>query len=590
MPNGWLANRSIRFKLLSYFVAVIMVSIMALSLLGSTLYRHAIEKETNVHTKQLMEQVKARIQDQIREMDNIIAYLSGDQAIASFLNWREADGTLGIALTAGAEKAENAFIARHPEIEGIMVVGSAGQYASGTLEPITRDPMTSEQWYIEAVREPDRSFLIGHPIGRNIRATENLSADQVLSFAKAVRDPDRGVVLGVVLINMRLDIIQDVVESAPLGESGFIFIMDEQGGVVYSPVNPIVYRIPGIWLKEASGSLVKRIGGEDYQMFYNSFPAIGWRIVGVFPLKESLKVVLDIQHYTLVVALATLLLAVAASWYFTNSIVRPIGKLRSLMKKVEAGELNLRFPAKTQDEIGQLGSSFNNMVLEINNLIQLVYEEQKQKREAELKILQAQIKPHFLYNTLDTIQWMAVDRDADDIVEIVIALTHLFRISLSKGQEIIPLAEELQHVESYLVIQMARYEEKLDYLIDMPADMLASPVLKLLLQPLVENAIYHGIKAKPTKGTIRITGSMDDQKMTLAVEDDGVGIPAERLVLMNENLGYERKSGSESGYGLYNVNERIKLTYGSAYGLRIESEHRAGTRVIVNLPLMDHSA
>ncbi len=586
MLSGLFANRSIRFKLLFYFVIITLFSILALSFLGSTLYKNAIEEETNAHTVQMMEQVKNHIEVYIEEMDNIIYYLSQDSSVIQFLDWENTDSSPFYLLDYKVRQLQGVYIEKHVEIAGAMIVSEKKQFASKGLEPITRDAMTDEQWYKKAVQEPDHIHLFSHPIGRNIRAEQNLSADQVLSFVRAVKDPLTGRVLGVILIDMKLDIIQDIVESASLGKSGFIFIMDENGFVVYSPVNPIVYRISGDWMEGRSGKVFRYINELEYQMVFNTFPEFDWRIVGVFPLKESLQVVADIQFYTVIIALVTLLLAFMASWYFTNSIVRPVGKLRSLMKKVEEGELHLRFPSKTKDEIGQLGNSFNHMVQEIDNLIHLVYLEQKEKREAELKILQAQIKPHFLYNTLDTIQWMAQDRDADDIVDIVVALTHLFRISLSKGREVIPLSEEIQHVESYLIIQMARYEDKLSYEIDISPEIETQSVLKIILQPLVENAIYHGIKEKLTKGKIRIYGYQEDNKLVLVVEDNGIGFEPDRLMQMNESFHAVRQSSEDRGYGLYNVNERIKLSHGSGYGLKIESERGRGSRIVVRLPLM----
>lgn len=586
MLSGLFANRSIRFKLLFYFVIITLFSILALSFLGSTLYKNAIEEETNAHTVQMMEQVKNHIEVYIKEMDNIIYYLSQDSSVIQFLDWENTDSSPFYLLEYKVRQLQGVYIEKHVEIAGAMIVSEKKQFASKGLEPITRDAMTDEQWYKKAVQEPDHIHLLSHPIGRNIRTEQNLSADQVLSFVRAVKDPLTGRVLGVILIDMKLDIIQDIVESASLGKSGFIFIMDENGFVVYSPVNPIVYRISGDWMEGRSGKIFRYINELEYQMVFNTFPEFDWRIVGVFPLKESLQVVAEIQFYTIIIALVTLLLAFMASWYFTNSIVRPVGKLRSLMKKVEEGELHLRFPSKTKDEIGQLGNSFNHMVQEIDNLIHLVYLEQKEKREAELKILQAQIKPHFLYNTLDTIQWMAQDRDADDIVDIVVALTHLFRISLSKGREVIPLSEEIQHVESYLIIQMARYEDKLSYEIDISPELEMQSVLKIILQPLVENAIYHGIKEKLTKGKIRIYGYQEDSKLVLVVEDNGIGFEPDRLMQMNESFHAVRQSSEDRGYGLYNVNERIKLSHGSGYGLKIESERGRGSRIVVRLPLM----
>ncbi|TVY01455.1 sensor histidine kinase [Cohnella terricola] len=586
MRNGLFPNRSIRFKLLFYFVIIISFSILAIGLLGSTLYQNSIKDEMNTHTTQMMNQVKSHVQVYMEEMDNIAYYLSRNETVLDFVRTPPSSAGESQESENKVKAVQSMYLDKHAEIAGTIVVSRNGRFAGSKLERITRDPLTAESWYRAGVEEPDRLHLISHPIGRNIRtAEENISADQILSFVRAIKDPDSGRVLGAILIDMKLDIIQDLIDAASLGKSGFIFIMDESGGIVYSPVNPIVYRIPGEWFADPTGSSVKTIRSADYQIFHHTFSGIGWRIVGVFPLDESLKVVKEIRLFTALIAVVTLFLAFVASVYFTNSIVLPLGKLRSLMKRVEAGDLSLRFRSKSKDEIGQLGNSFNNMVDEIDNLIALVYQEQKAKREAELKTLQAQIKPHFLYNTLDTIQWMALDREADDIAEIVIALTHLFRISLSKGQEIIPLRDELQHVVSYLKIQMARYEGKLDYVIDVPESLLSTPILKILLQPLVENAIYHGIKPKTEKGLITIRGRKEAYMLVLVVEDNGIGIPGDVMSRINELLQSEHQVGEERGYGLFNVNERIKLSHGKAYGLTLESEYGRGTKAILHLPL-----
>ncbi|MFB9326431.1 sensor histidine kinase [Paenibacillus aurantiacus] len=586
MVKRLLADRSIRFKLLLYFVLILAGSITAISFIGGSIYKNAIEQQANKQTLQSMNQVKSHVQVYLDEMDNIAFYAARNADVLEFLRAVSGEGPHMRSVREGIAELTDGFMQAHPEIAGMAYVSASGHHAIVNLETITRDPLTAETWYREAIRKPDDMLMISHPIGRNVRNTANMSSDDILTFAKAVKDPASGAPVGAVLIDMRLGIIQRIVEAGAPGKSGFVFIMDEMGGIVYSPVNRIVYRIWGGDMTGVSGSGVQHIQGEPYQILYNTFATSGWRIVGAFPLNESLEVVTNIQKFTFMIALLTLLVAMAASWYLTNSIVRPIGKLRSLMKKVEEGELALRFPSKTNDEIGQLGHSFNNMVSEINNLIELVYKEQQSKREAELKALQSQIKPHFLYNTMDTIQWMAIDRGADDIVEIVSALTLLFRNSLSKGQEIIPLRSELDHVRSYLTIQMARYEEKLRCELDVPDELLGRHVVKILLQPLVENAIYHGIKPKEGGGTIRITGSADEERMTLVVEDDGLGIPPDRLARMNEALKAGRKSAEDNGYGLYNVNERIQLIHGSAYGLVVESRQGVGTKVMLRLPLL----
>ncbi|WP_219996675.1 sensor histidine kinase [Paenibacillus sp. tmac-D7] len=574
-----LYRNSIRFKLLLYFVLIILISIVTLSAVGSTMYQRSIEESTNEHTSQMMGQVKNNISFYFTEMENIIEYIAQDREVRSFYAGQTGDEW---ALREVMRRYEE----RHGEIAGILLVNRAGGWISNRLGTISRDRLTSEAWYREAVERPDELHMISKPIGRNIKADHNYSADQVLSFVKAIKDPLTGNMLGVVLIDMKLNIIQQTIESVSLGKSGFIYMTDRQGGIVYSSVNPVVYRIKAEWMVSASNDLIKTINGRSYQIMHTPFQNIGWKIVGVFPLDESRSVITRLQFYTVLVVLVTLVLAFAASWFFTNSIISPVRKLRSLMRKVEEGELNLRFRSRSNDEIGQLGHSFNKMVQEIERLIHMVYTEQKEKREAELKILQAQIKPHFLYNTLDTIQWMAQDRKADDIVEIIGALTNLFRIGLSKGHEIIRLSEELKHVESYLIIQMARYEGKLNYEIRVAEELEGCSVLKLILQPLVENAIYHGIKTKRGSGRIRIEAVKEQHKIRLRVEDDGLGMKPEQIEYVRMGLQGSENPEFKSGYGLFNVHERIRLTYGSSYGVQVESEYGKGTCIDVYLPFV----
>ena len=219
-------------------------------------------------------------------------------------------------------------------------------------------------------------------------------------------DPATGKHLGVILIDLKLDKIKQVIESITLGKSGFLYIMDGTGDIVYAPVNPIVYRVRSEWFA-GSTSIVKTIQGSDFQIIYKDSAYTNWKTIGVFSLNETLKEVTNLRHYSIFIGIVTLVLAVVAAFIFTASIAKPLSKLRGLMKRAEEGDLSVRFNSKYNDEIGQLGNSFNTMIKEISNLIEMVYIEQRRKREAELKTLQAQIKPHFLYNTLYTIQWMA---------------------------------------------------------------------------------------------------------------------------------------------------------------------------------------
>jgi two-component system sensor histidine kinase YesM len=227
------------------------------------------------------------------------------------------------------------------------------------------------------------------------------------------------------------------------------------------------------------------------------------------------------------------------------------------------------------------------MIEEVQKLIDMVYREQQSKREAELKTLQEQIKPHFLYNTLDTIQWMAQEHGAQDIVKVVGALTSLFRIGLSRGKEMIRLPDEMEHVRSYLIIQNARYEDKFDFTLCADDNALACMVLKLTLQPLVENAIYHGIKERRGHGFIRVEALVRDEMLVLRVSDDGVGMTPAKLEEVRALLTVAHPHGEGlEGYGIHNVHERIQLSFGSRYGLRFDSAPDRGTTVEILHPLV----
>ena len=239
---------------------------------------------------------------------------------------------------------------------------------------------------------------------------------------------------------MRLEVMKEIFDDLTVGQGGFLFIEEPGGAIVYTPVNPVVYRVRDEWLDTPRAISVRRIKGADYQIVSQGSEYTQWKTVGVFPLNEIMRQVSSIRYYSLIIAGVTVLVALVVSVFFTSGIARPVIELRSLMKEAEEGNLAVRFEGRQEDEIGYLGKSFNTMIEEVQKLIDLVYHEQQSKREAELKILQEQIKPHFLYNTLDTIQWMAQEHGAQDIVKVVGALTSLFRIGLSRGKEMIRLA------------------------------------------------------------------------------------------------------------------------------------------------------
>jgi len=292
------------------------------------------------------------------------------------------------------------------------------------------------------------------------------------------------------------------------------------------------------------------------------------------------------QIFSIILIFSAVSFSVIAAWSLSRSIYTPIKKLHDVTTTITKNDLQALMTSDNVDEITELGMSFNIMIGKIKELLDSKIKEQENLKKAELRALQAQINPHFLYNTLDTIIWMAESKKTDQIIEIVSALSNFFRISLSKGMDWITIGEEVERIRSYLTIQKMRYQDILDFKIEVDQDVAENTILKLVLQPLVENALYHGIKNKRQGGTISVRARRKgEDEILLEVEDDGIGFTPEKLTQVRSEL--EDDSGDfklESGFGIGNVNKRIRLYYGKPYGLTIQSEYTTGTCVTLVIP------
>ncbi len=578
-------NKSIGDKLIFYFLGVILLVTITITILGNLSYKNSINFSQNENTNQIIKQINNNIESYVNNTENIINYMSIDPRILKFFNDNKLENN---DIEDEAYKSIYNFVKFNHEIAGIMIVNSNGGYISDVMNKVSRDSLTTEEWYLKAYNNRENIQLFTKPIGRNIDNIFRYSADEVFSMSKAVVDSGTKEIKGVILIDIKVDAIKEIIENSKPGTAGFVYVMDSNKEIVYTPVNNTVYRIKNEWIEEINNEIIiKNINGENYQLTKFKSKYTGWETIGVFPESESLRVIEYIKYSSLIIAIVALIIAEMLVVVFTKSIVKPMYKLKQLMKRAQEGDLTVSFNAKYNDEVGELGNSFNNMVKEINNLINLVQKEEKSKRIAEMNVLQAQIKPHFMYNTLDTIRWMAEEHNEEDIVEIIEAFTNLLRISLSKGKEMISVKDELNHVQSYLIIQKIRYEDKLDYEIQFDENILEYQLIKLILQPLVENAIYHGIKEKRGNGKILITGKIEGDMLCFTVSDNGKGMEEEVLNKINKMLTKSGENKIEIGYGIFNVNERIRIIYGEEYGLKYKSVYGEGTIVELRHPIIE---
>lgn len=303
---------------------------------------------------------------------------------------------------------------------------------------------------------------------------------------------------------------------------------------------------------------------------------------------EELKIQLNEQVEAfvvmyIVVGVFILLLTISVTAMEMYRITKPINELCDVTKIISEGDFSQRVEVDRHDEIGELAYSVNQMSEHLEEYVVKLKDDERQMRHAELRLLQEQINPHFLYNTLDTIVWLVEGNHSERAVDVVVSLSEFFRIVLSKGRECITIREEEKHIRSYLEIQQVRYRDILDYEIDIEEALYEYTIQKLTLQPLVENALYHGIKTKRAKGIIRVTGRLEGDKVRLEVSDDGVGMDVDTLARLRNDIT-KRCKDTDAGFGLANVNERIRMNYGAEYGMTIESKEGVGTTIVVTIP------
>ena len=579
-----LLNVSLRTRMLLSNIVVALIPFLMFSIVSGSIFLDHAQKTAEEHSVQLIHQVSNSMDVYVETIEKMVNYIQLELQDTPFFTMETEDapgwGSETDYIRSVLENVANS----HREVAGIFIATKEDLYVSTGMSRISRDPFQNERWYREASENPEEIQLISVVTGRNIVTNRSYSIDDVFSLAKAVQDPETGEVLGVILLDIRHDIIQSSINGVTIGEKGFVFVMDQEDNIVYTPVNGIVYRVNPKWVK-AMEPMSVQIQGGSYQIRSELSPYTGWRTVGVFSMDEVMSSVNTIVYILFTCVIISLVLVVIVSFKFSRTLTNPIFKLKRLMKQAESGDLTVRFNFQHNDEIGELGQSFNHMIARIDQLIQMVYVEQENKRTAEMKSLQEQIKPHFLYNTLDTISWMARDYDAEDIVRLVDALTNMFRIGLSHGKDIITVKEEITHVSNYLYIQKIRYKDKLNYVIHVDESLYAIEVPKLILQPLVENAIYHGVKAKRGGGTITITGVPEGENLVFTVQDDGAGMLQEKVEELNRRMSERSVLDEKKSFGLFYIRERIQLCYGTGYGVHVESALGEGTRVTITLPL-----
>lgn len=400
-------------------------------------------------------------------------------------------------------------------------------------------------------------------------------------------------VQGILLIHLNYTGLKLLLDGVILGNEGYIYLIDGNGEIIYHPRAQLIdsgleHENNRAVSEYRDGIYQETFHGEERVITVKSVGYTGWKLIGVAPRQTVSLNSLKTQLLVVFVAAFILFLMSLVNSYISSRITTPIRKLELSVNEIEKGNLNAKVDAEGSYEIRHLGQSVQNMAKQIQVLMADIVSEHEKKRKQEFDTLQSQINPHFLYNTLDIIVWMIENEKPDQAVKAVTALARFFRISLSRGKSIITVKDELEHVRNYLMIQHMRFKNRFSYTIEAEDEVLELASLKLMLQPLVENAIYHGMEFMDGDGEIFISAWKEGEDLYLKVSDNGLGMTEEQVARLFSDTPHTGSSRG-SGIGVKNVNERIRLYFGSEYGLSIESEPDEGTVVTIHLPAVAYS-
>lgn len=430
--------------------------------------------------------------------------------------------------------------------------------------------------------ENQYEFVNSLPLKPHSAVWHNDPSQQILQMVRHVESSKNYQPIGTLCVSVYSGFINDLFKNIDFGTNGYLTVLDQEGrpAMVTQASEPYLEDCMDRFTGE-SGDFTHSINGKMYHYFYKTSPKTGWKTIGVISLNELFSPIWDLGVIVALCLLLVIMVALFFSQRLASFFSQRIQRVLHAMQSASNGDFSVQLPLEdSTNEFTELSRGFNTMVTEINTLIDTVYKTQILQREAEFKALQAEINPHFLYNTLDTICWQAKLSHNEEIFQTTFSLASLLRASVGNKKLFVTLEEEISYVKDYIQIQKARYRDRISARIQLPQELLAYRIPKLILQPIVENALVHGLEMKRGKGQLTITGCQTEDVITIRIQDDGVGMTQEQI----QTVFTQKEQPSRHSIGLCNVHKRLTLLYGTDFGIQIKSVLDEGTTVIITIP------
>ena len=573
--------QSVIFAVLSVLLlgAVIIITVISLSYT-----RQSVFENSSLYTQTIIQQMNQNIDSYIDYMENTSYLVSSNEDVQKYLFGDTADPEARDRILSQFET----ILDSRSDILNLGIIAENGRMLINNGQRLTNQDLDihSQEWYTNALEGRESVYLTSSHVQHIISGER----PWVITLSRGIRNKEMGTGQekeGVFFIDLNYNAISELCDQSMVGNQGYAFIVDADGNIVYHPQQQQLYnelQTENIDLVMNAGSDIVTWGDGINKKMYSISRSekTGWTVVDCVRVEELLRRSNEAQSIYVLVAIGLMAVALFFSRFVAKSITLPIQRLCESMERVQEGDFSVSdIVVDSENEIGSLTKSFNVMTQRIHELMAQNIWEQEAKRKSELKALQSQINPHFLYNTLDSIIWMAEGKKNEEVVLMTASLARLLRQSISNEDELVSIGQEIEYARGYLTIQKMRYKDKLEFWIEVEPSILNIRLIKLVLQPVIENAIYHGLKYKESRGLLLVKGFMKNGNAVLQVIDDGVGMDQETLDHIYERHKVDYHS---NGVGIYNVQKRLQLYYGNEYGIVYESKPGEGTTATITIP------
>ncbi len=593
-------NLSIRSKLLLVLYIQITIPLILIGFISYRISSGIIEDKFIATSQDILRMIELRMNDYANNVNILSQEFLYDQTVYNFLNANAKPASGGIPMDVERNRdisnyetknqinqVLKKFVISRPETQSVCLYTNRGE--ANAYDDNSKKTRINEIVNFEDTRKLARESK------ENLTWCLDKKNGKVknIYLARIIKNMDSYDEIGLIVILMEKEFLESIYKSLNTSDVQNVAIMSSSGDLIVSMNQPDSQLLQDITQKSAKDKRGYFTDSKsDSLISYVSMKNPNWKIVTYIPLKELYKEVGNLGKWVVILCIISVIMLSILSVYISFDFTKPLSRIVKGMSRIQKGEPVISYEDDRKDELGFLNKSFNNMAKEIDYLVKEIYQEQLTRTEAELKALQAQINPHFLFNTLESINWMAQLNNVPEISDTVTALASLMEASIGRDDKLITLKEEFDYIDNYVLIMKKRYEDRIEFITSLQKEAEAVLIPKLLIQPLIENAVYHGIDRIRDKGSIYLEAYVNDVSLIIEVIDNGAGIEPYELNDINESLAktndeYFRNLAKRrnKSIGIENVNRRIKLFYGERYGLRIESEPGKYTKVIVTVPI-----